>query len=197
MRDDDVGTPSFSAVEQWTSGQRAEVARMLDSLVARPKATGATRRRRVTVLLVTIGGAVALLPWVTYLSVTLPASANGGAWRTAWIGFDVILAGTLGLAGWLVWTRRQLAVVALPVGATLLMIDAWFDVTLSWGTAEQWGAVATAIFGELPVAAVLVIGTVTVLSRSAAVVQELRGQGGAQTSLWRQPLVMVPTRDLD
>lgn len=187
--------PTREAVEQWTPEQRASMARMLDQLAARPLPGGRAPRRRRLVLLVTLGGAAVLFPWVAYLSATLPMSAAGGAWRTAWVGFDVILAAALATAGWLVWHRRLLSMLALTVAATLVLVDAWFDVTLSWGTADQWGAVVTAALVELPVAAVLVVGVVGVLRRSAELVQRLRGQDGLRPSLWVQTVVMRPPAD--
>ena len=183
--------PTREDVERWTPEQRAHVARMLDLLIPRPLPGHEAPRRRLVVLLVTLGGAVVLFPWLAYLSATLPASASGGAWRTAWVGFDAILAVALAGAGWLVWHRRHLASVALTVAATLVVVDAWFDVSLSWGTSEQWGAVLTAGLVELPVSAVLVLGATSLLRRSNAVIQRLRGQDPVAGSLWRQPLVML------
>ncbi len=182
--------PTFEEVEQWTPQQRAEMARMLDRLAPRPVPGGGAPRRRLLVLLVTMGGAALLFPWVAYLSATLPMSAAGGAWRTAWVGYDVLLAASLAVAGWLVWHRRQLSVVALAVAATLVLVDAWFDVTLSWGTSEQWGAVVTAVLVELPVASVLLVGVVGLLRRTIAAVRQLRGQDVTRGSLWTQPVLM-------
>ena len=195
MQGADSALPTRRVVEQWTPGQRAQMARMLDELAPRAAPGGAVPRRRLLVLLVTAGGAVVLFPWVAYLSATLPVSAAGGAWRTAWVGYDVILAAALAAAGWLVWHRRHLSMVALAVAATLVLVDGWFDVTLSWGTSEQWGAVVTAALVELPVAAVLILGVVGVLRRTSAVVQHLRGQEPVRMSLWKQPLTMRAPAD--
>jgi hypothetical protein len=192
MERPDPGPPTREVVAQWTQQERAQMARILDEMIARPAPDQRAPRRRLLVLVVTIGGAIVLFPWVAYLSVTLPATATGGAWRTAWVGFDAILAVALGTAGWLVWYRRQLALVALAVAATLLVVDAWFDVSLSWGTSEQWGAVVTAAAVELPVAAVLIIGATGLLRRTVAVVRQLRGQDYSHQSLWRQPVVARP-----
>jgi hypothetical protein len=192
MNHPDPGFPTREDVARWTPQERARVARMLDELLPRPARDRRGPRRRLLVLVVTIGGAVVLFPWVAYLSVTLPATATGGAWRTAWVGYDAILAVALAAAGWLVWHRRQLALVALAVAATLLIVDAWFDVSLSWGTSEQWGAVVTAAAVELPVAAVLIAGATGLLRRTMAVVRQLRGQDDRPPSLWKQPVVLRP-----
>jgi len=191
----DAGVPAAEVVESWSPEQRAEMARMLDRLVERPVPGRTAPHRRLLVLLVTLGGAALLFPWVAYLSAALPESSSGGSWRTAWVGYDVILAVALATAGWLVWHRRQLAVVALSVAATLVLVDAWFDVTLSWGTSEQWGAVLTAALVEIPVASVLAVGVVGMLRRTVAMMRRLRGQDPSMGSLWSQPSVVRPVHD--
>lgn len=192
MQGADVGPPTRREVEGWSPEQRAHMAQMLDQLLDRPAASTSTPLRRFVVLAVTGGGVLVLFPWVAYLSATLPASASGGAWRTAWVGFDLMLAGALAAAGWLVWHRRYLATVALPVAATLLIVDAWFDVSLSWGASEQWGALVAAGLVELPVAGLLVLGAATMLRRTFTVIQQLRGQAASRPSLWRQSAPMRP-----
>lgn len=192
MQGADVGPPTRRDVERWTPEQRAHMAQLLDQLLDRPAASTSTPLRRFVVLAVTGGGVLVLFPWVAYLSATLPASAAGGAWRTAWVGFDVILAGAMAAAGWLVWHRRHLAIVALPVAATLLIVDAWFDVSLSWGTSEQVGALLAAGLVELPVASLLIVGAATMLRRTFTVIQQLRGQDASHLWLWREPVVMRP-----
>jgi hypothetical protein len=115
------------------------------------------RRSRVLrlVLVATAAGAVVLVPWTAYLALTLPGSQAGGAWRLAWVGFDIALATTLATTGWLAWNRRQETPIGLVVSATLLLTDAWFDVCLSWNTAGQGGALASAAFVEIPLAVLL------------------------------------------
>jgi len=187
--------PSREEVADWSPEERAHVARLLDTLVDRPAPPPHGPTRRLLVLTVTVAGAVVLFPWVAYLLATLPQKEAGGAWRVAWVGFDVALAVTLGATGWLVWRRRQLAMVGLVVAATLLFCDAWFDVSLSWGTAEQWAAIATAALVELPAAALLTVGALTILRRTSAVVRQLRGLGSRPVRLWQQPVVMLTLED--
>jgi hypothetical protein len=145
------GVPSREVIAAWSPQQRDEVARMLDEVAERPDMR-VNPRRRLVVLLITCGGAVALIPWIVYLNATLPSTSSGGAWRTAWVGYDLGLAGVLGCAGWMALRRRQLVVVLLTVAATLLAVDAWFDVTLSWGTSEQLTSIVTAAVLEVPIA---------------------------------------------
>ena len=108
------------------------------------------------------------------------------------MGFDVALATAMGITAWLAWRRRQVVLLGLAVSATLVVTDAWFDVSLSWHTSEQVGALASAILVELPVALLLTTAALTILRRTASTVAQLRGQTGPPPSLWRQPLVLVP-----
>src|SRR5437016_10648909 len=50
-----------------------------------------SRLRRRVGLVVTVGGAVLLIPWVSELATTLPDHHSAHQWRIAWTGFDVAL----------------------------------------------------------------------------------------------------------
>jgi hypothetical protein len=143
--------PSREVIAARSPQQRDEVARMLDEVAERPDMR-MNRRRRLVVMLITCGGAVALIPWIVYLNATLPSTSPGGAWRTTWVGYDLGLVAVLGCAGWMALRRRQLVVPLLTVAATLPAVDAWFDVTLSWGTSEQLTSIVTAAVLEVPIA---------------------------------------------
>jgi hypothetical protein len=72
--------------------------------------------------------AVVLVPWAAYLADTLPSSVSARHWPLAWTGLDVAMAAGLGATAWLAIRRdRWLAVPAVST-ATLLAVDAWFDV---------------------------------------------------------------------
>jgi hypothetical protein len=190
----DVHPPGRDEVMRWTEAERLELARTLDDLIPRPPIKGPLRRRRTLVLVITGGGAILLGPWIAYLSSVLPPTESGGAWRIAWIGLDSAIAVTLAVTAWLVWHRRSLALVGLAVSATLLLVDAWFDVCLSWGTSGQSGAIASACLVNVPVAAFLIASIVTMLKRTFAVVQQLRGEPAKPVSVWHQPVVTQSAR---
>jgi hypothetical protein len=150
--------------------------------------------RRRLVLVVGAVGAVFLLPWLIFLSVTLPETSSGGAWRTVWVGFDTALVAAFVATVVTVWLRRQVALIALVVTATLLTCDAWFDVCLSWGTDEHWGSVATALV-ELPVAILLANSAAVMMRRGFTAIALLRGLDPTALPLWRQPMIhFAPTR---
>jgi hypothetical protein len=78
-------------------------------------------------------------------------------------------------------------VVGLTVASTLLLVDAWFDLTLSFHTSEQAGSIIDA-FVEIPFALLLMVTCYAVMRRSSVVVSRLRGTDTAGVSLWHQKM---------
>jgi len=184
--------PTVEDVRTWTPETRARVARYLDELVDRPAPDSALLRRRQVTLVATALGAVVLLPWIGYLAASLPLASSGGAWRVAWVGFDVVLAVVLMGTAWLGLRRRQVAILGLLVSATMLLTDAWFDVLLSLHTSEQWGAIVSAACIEVPFAVLLGSSAVSILRRSSATVARLRGHVGPTPPFWKQQFLVTP-----
>jgi hypothetical protein len=186
--------PTRDDVRRWSAQQRAGVARLLAENIDPLPATMRSPGRRRLVLAIGGVGALFLLPWLVFLSATLPATSSGGAWRAVWVGFDVALVVAFVATVLTVWLRRQVAVIALVVTSTLLICDVWFDVCLSWGTADHWGSIAAAIV-ELPVAILLATSAARLMRRSFTVIAQLRGQDATPVPLWRQPMIhFAPTR---
>ncbi len=100
-------------------------------------------------LLATIG-VIVLIPWIIDLGITLPETSSGGAWRLTWVGFDVFMLLAFTWVGVCAFGRNAHLVLAVTVCATLALVDAWFDVCLSWGTVDQVGAIAAAVLMEIP-----------------------------------------------
>jgi hypothetical protein len=194
LDDKGVSLPTRDDVRGWSVQQRAGVAQLLAECIDQsPAAMRSPGRRR---LVLAVGGVCALflLPWLVFLSATLPAHSSGGAWRTVWVGFDVALVTAFVATVLTVWFRRQVALIALVITSTLLTCDVWFDVCLSWGTAEHWGSVAAAIV-ELPVAILLASSAALLMRRSFTVLARLRGQDPTPVPLWRQPMIhFAPTQ---
>jgi hypothetical protein len=194
MREDvAVSVPTEREVRSWTPEERAEVARFLDRLVERPTGkSGVIRRRRISIGAAAVG-ALVMLPWIGYLATALPLAESGGAWRVAWVGFDLMLALVLMTTAWLGFHRRQVAILGLLVASTMLFTDAWFDVALSYGTREQWGAVLSAAFLEIPFAVLLASSAILILQRTSSTVARLRGLEGPPPSLWQQQFLVSPS----
>jgi hypothetical protein len=91
------------------------------------------------------------IPWTVYLSLTLPDHARAHNYRLAWVGFDVLLILCMLATAFLAWRGRALAAQFAGCTATMLVVDAWFDVTTS-GPSEVGLALALAIGVELPLA---------------------------------------------
>jgi hypothetical protein len=96
---------------------------------------------------------ILLLPWIVYLAFSLPTRNVARHYNVSWIGFDVLLILAMARTAWLAFRqRRQLELWAM-VTATLLVVDAWFDVTTAHRGWPFVQAVLQAIFVELPTAA--------------------------------------------
>jgi hypothetical protein len=136
---------------------RARLLHVLAELVREdPLTDPVNARRRRIFMIVMVACYVWLVPWIFVLAFTLPQRHTAGQWSATWTGFDIMLLASMVFTGYVVWRRRQVAIVGMLVTATLLVCDAWFDVTLSWGSDEFVLSVVTALLGELPLAAVCV-----------------------------------------
>jgi hypothetical protein len=101
-----------------------------------------------------LGMSVVLLPWIVYLRLSLPQQQMAAHYRTAWVGFDVILFGQLARTGIYAASARFRTRVRPHAAAcaALLVADAWFDMTTS--TRDQLPvSIAMAVLVELPLAA--------------------------------------------
>jgi hypothetical protein len=74
-------------------------------------------------------GAVGETFWTVYLAVALPRHYVANHWDVAWVGLDVAQVVMLAASAWAAWRRNTLLVMFATASATLLTIDAWFDVT--------------------------------------------------------------------
>jgi hypothetical protein len=135
-------------------------------------------RRRAIVLAVIIVCCVVLAAWIGVLAVTLPRYYRSGGWRGAWVGFDLALLAAFAVTGWAAWRRRQVLIICLVVLATLLCCDAWFDVLLDARTSGFELSLLSALFVELPLAGLAVLGARRLLHLNIAVVRRYEGETG-------------------
>ncbi|MER6565505.1 hypothetical protein ABT288_04785 [Streptomyces sp. NPDC001093] len=150
---------------------------------------GAALHRRYRRVLRQLGLCVlVLVPWTVYLAVSLPDRFEARYWPMVWVGFDVMLLVSLAGAGAAVWLRRQAMVPLSYVAATLLICDAWFDVSLDWGRADVWASAGTAVLVELPLAVLLIVRARRVLKVSARLAWQRLGLPGEPPALHRMPL---------
>ncbi|HEY2792277.1 MAG TPA: hypothetical protein VGJ28_07980 [Micromonosporaceae bacterium] len=99
-------------------------------------------------------GALALIPWMAYLGVTLPSTERISE-RTAWIGFDCGLMIMFILTGFLAHRHSIRLAQASMATATMLVVDAWFDIFTSGGRSALMQSLQLAVL-EVGLAAVCV-----------------------------------------
>lgn len=101
--------------------------------------------------------AVVLLPWIVLLAATLPSTHRADHWAVAWAGFDVMEALLLLAVAITAWRRSTWLEGAASAAATLLFVDAWFDVLTSSTRAELMMSIVEALVVELPLAVVCLL----------------------------------------
>ncbi|MGD0556109.1 MAG: hypothetical protein ABSA93_14145 [Streptosporangiaceae bacterium] len=121
----------------------------------RHPATGRARRWIATVVIVS---AVVLLPWIGYLAVSLPPSASARHWPVVWAGLDAAEAAGLAATGWLALRRDRRAAFCAASTATMLVLDAWFDVCTSAAGQSYAFALIDVVIEVAEAAACLVVG---------------------------------------
>jgi hypothetical protein len=131
------------------------VAEALDDYLAEGRLDGKIRPRRssrLVAMFVAAGAAVVLLPWVLILAVTLPSTYQANHWKLAWIGLDLAIAATAGLTAYLLHRRDPRAALTAVAAGTLLLADAWFDVSTSGSGLDHNLSLAEALVLEVPLA---------------------------------------------
>jgi hypothetical protein len=173
------------------SMSRSERVRLMRTLACmdmpRLGASGSPRRRRLF-LLGTIVCCVVLAAWIGVLAVTLPRYYRAGDWRGAWVGFDVAELIAFAVTAWAAWRGRQVLIMCLIVLATLLLADAWFDVTLDVRTSGFMFSLLSALLIEIPLAVIAIIGARRLLRLTIGRIRAREGLAGPVPPLWRIPL---------
>ena len=129
-------------------------------------------------------GTIVLIPWIVYLALALPTDYVVHDWTATWVGFDVLLLGLMAATVVLGMLRRQLLLLTAFATAVLLVCDAWFDI-LTAGPSDFWISVLTAALGDLPLAVLLITGTLRLVRLTATRLWLLE----PGTPLWRLPLL--------
>ena len=172
-----------------THEERCELARALAAIdLPHPLLNPRLRRRRRVVLLVMTGCCVALAGWIAVLILYLPGRYTSSDWRAVWVGLDI--AELLGFAAtaWAAWQQRQVVIFFMVMTGTLLLCDAWFDVTLNYGSGGFTTSILSAVLAELPLAAGMFAGARRLVRVTVQTVMQLSGTGGPAPPLWRVPL---------
>jgi hypothetical protein len=166
--------------------ERAElISRLAHHPAVSPPSPRVLRLIREARLTLTLGAVVVLVPWIVYLALTLPRLYVAHNWDITWVGFDTMLLALLLATGVLAALRRQLVSLTAFAAGILLACDAWFDVMTSHGSDKAVSEV-TALVIELPLAALLLFGSLQVLRLCAGP----PSGAGAGVRAWQVPIAL-------
>jgi hypothetical protein len=118
------------------------------------KAPRLPRSRRTRILTLLAGAASLEILWTIYIGIELPRHYVANHWNVAWVGLDVAQVIMIIATAWAAWRRRAILSLFATAAGTLLLIDAWFDVT----TARRGDLLESVLFAavlEVPWAMVL------------------------------------------
>lgn len=137
------------------------------AIAARSAYTG-----RVAIVLTALVGAT-LLPWSAFLAATLPATYQAQHWAAVWTGLDVAEGLAAASTALLLARDDDRATLTSAVGATLIAVDAWFDVCTATSGSDRIIAIAEAACLELPLAIAGLVLANRLLHRRKAPANEL------------------------
>jgi hypothetical protein len=168
--------------------ERAKLMQALAVLDMPRLANAGSPRRRRLFLIGTIVCCVVLAAWIGELAVSLPRYYRVGGWRGAWVGFDLAELVAFAATAWAAWRGRQVLIMCLLVLATLLLCDAWFDVTLDARTGGFLFSLLSAVLIEIPLAIAAILAARRLLRLTIGRIRNREGLPGPVPPLWRIPL---------
>ena len=175
---------SDAQIAAMSPDERHELIQRLERPLAELEPAAQAHRIHQAGLRLMIIGTIVLIPWIVYLALALPTDYVVHDWTATWVGFDVLLLGLMAATVVLGMLRRQLLLLTAFATAVLLVCDAWFDI-LTAGPSDFWISVLTAALGDLPLAVLLITGTLRLVRLTATRLWLLE----PSTPLWRLPLL--------
>jgi hypothetical protein len=176
-------------LRRMTHDERRELARVLAAIeLPHPLLDPVLRRRRQIALMVMATCCVALAAWIAILLLTLPGRYTSSDWRAVWVGLDIAELVGFAATAWAAWRQRQVLIFFMLITGTLLVCDAWFDLTLSYGSSDFTASILSAVLAEFPLAFLLFAGARRLVRVTVDSVMQLSGGTGPAPPLWRVPL---------
>jgi hypothetical protein len=170
--------------------ERRELARALAEIdLPHPVMGPRVRRRREFGLMLMAACCIGLALWIAFLLLTLPARYTSSDWRAVWVGLDIAELIGFAATAWAAWTQRQIVIFFMIMTGTLLVCDAWFDVTLNYGSSGFTGSLLSAVLAEFPLAFIMFAAARRLIRVTVHTVMQLAGITGPVPPLWRVPLL--------
>jgi hypothetical protein len=107
-----------------------------------------------------VAALILYVPWMIYLAYTLPRREDSDHYDVAWLGFDIAQWAVMGALAYAIIKRRPAVAPLASAAATLLVVDAWFDMVTASTRNEFMVAFVLAALIEVPAALVCVWITV-------------------------------------
>ncbi|WP_103336501.1 hypothetical protein [Amycolatopsis sp. CA-126428] len=98
-----------------------------------------------------------MIPWLFYLSMSLPQKAMNSHWALGWVGLDSGEALALCATGRFLMRADNRCTLTATAAAALLLADGWFDVTAAAPGGELALAIVLAACVEIPLAIVCAV----------------------------------------
>lgn len=128
-------------------------------------------------------GGLLLVPWILYLSGTLPDTTRARNWSLMWTGVDIAEAVGLVVTGVLLWRRSPHRALPAAFTSALLIVDAWIDVTTAAPGHALTLAITTAAVVEIPVAIGCLILSIRAFPRAPVDVTAAPATTGAKFAM--------------
>jgi hypothetical protein len=93
-----------------------------------------------------------LLPWIVYLSVSLPRHHTITHYDITWAGLDIGLVFIFLLTALLAYKKSRWVAMTATASGSFLLLDAWFDILGARAGFELKEAIILAAFIEIPLA---------------------------------------------
>jgi hypothetical protein len=95
---------------------------------------------------------VAIVPWIVYLALTLPHRQRAVRYDVAWVGYDAAMCLVLASLAYCALRRKTATGPIAAVAATMLVVDAWFDIITTSDRDQFTLAIISAACAEIPLA---------------------------------------------
>jgi len=118
--------------------------------------------------------ALILIPWTFYIADNLPQYHIAQHWDLAWAGFDVFMIVLLLITIFFAVRRKIWLSLSATALATVLVVDAWFDVLTARPGHQQKDAILFAVLIEVPIAIITYIYAARSVARLHRRIEKLK-----------------------